>query len=158
MYDKIHYKKKKNPTFFQQKKKKKKKKKKQRHHFATKGPYSQSYGFFSSHVRMWMRDLDNKENWVWKSWCFRTVVLEKTLERPLDSKEIKPVNFKGINLEYSLKRLMLKLKLQYFGHLMQRAYSIEKRASFIAQLVKTLPAMQETLVWFLGQEDLLETG
>ena len=74
------------------------------------------------------------------------MVLEKTLERPLDSKEIKPVNFKGINPEYSLKRLMLKLKLQYFGHLMQRAYSIEMRASFIAQLVKTLPAMQETLV------------
>ena len=98
---------------------------------------------------MRMRELDNKENWVWKSWCFWTVVLEKTLERPLDSKGIKAVNFNGINPEYSLKRLMLKLKLHYFGHLMQRAYSMEMRASFIAQLVKNPPAMQETLVRFL---------
>ena len=133
-----------NKAFFR-----KKKKKKQRHHVTAKGPYSQSYGFFSSHIRMRMREWDNKQNWVWKSWCFWTVVLEKTLERPLDSKGIKPVNFKGINPEYSLKRLMLKLKLHYFGHLMQRAYSMEMRASFIAQLVKNPPAMQETLVRFL---------
>ena len=57
------------------------------------GPYSQSYGFSSSHVQIW--ELDHKEDWVLKNWCFRTVVLEKTLERPLDSKEIKPVNPKG---------------------------------------------------------------
>ena len=54
------------------------------------------------------------------------MVLEKTLERPLDSKENKPVNPKGINPQYSLKVLMLKLKLQYFGHLMQRTDSLEK--------------------------------
>jgi len=54
------------------------------------------------------------------------VVLEKTLESPLDSKEIKPVHPQGINPEYSLEGLMLKLKLQYFGHLMQRANSLEK--------------------------------
>ena len=54
------------------------------------------------------------------------MVLEKTLESPLDSKEIKPINPKGINPEYSLEGLMLKLKLQYFGHLMQRASSLEK--------------------------------
>ena len=53
-------------------------------------------------------------------------MLEKTLESPLDSKEIKPVNIKEINPEYSLERLMLKLKLQYFGHLMQRASLLEK--------------------------------
>ena len=52
-----------------------------------------------------------------KNCCFQTVVLEKTLESPLDCKEIKPVNHEEINLEYSLKELMLKLKLQYFGHL-----------------------------------------
>ena len=67
--------------------------KKQRHHFADKGPSSQSYGFSSS--RIWMWKLDNKEGWALKNWCFRTVVLEKTLESPLDSKEIKPVNPKG---------------------------------------------------------------
>ena len=67
--------------------------KKQRHYFADKGLPSQSYGFSSSHVWMW--ELDHKENWVLKNWCFWTVVLEKTLESPLDCKEIKPVNPKG---------------------------------------------------------------
>ena len=60
------------------------------------------------------------EGWVLKR-CFQTVVLEKTFESPLDFKEIKPVNYKGNQLEYSLEGLMLKWKLQYFGHLIQRA-------------------------------------
>ena len=67
--------------------------KKQRHRFADKGPCSQSYGFSSSHVQMW--ELEHKKVWVPKNWCFQTVVLEKTLESPLDCKEIKPVNPKG---------------------------------------------------------------
>ena len=67
--------------------------KKQRQYFADKGPLSQSYGFSSSHVWMW--ELDYKESWVWNSWCFWTVVLEKTLESPLDCKEIQPVHPKG---------------------------------------------------------------
>ena len=67
--------------------------KKQRHHFADKGSYSQSFGFSSSHVWMW--ELDHKEAWMLKNWCFQTVVLDKTLESPLDSKEIKPVNPTG---------------------------------------------------------------
>ena len=62
--------------------------KKKRHYFADKGPSSQSYGFSSNHVWMW--ELDHKEGWVTKDWCFWTVVLEKTLESPLDCKEIKP--------------------------------------------------------------------
>ena len=66
--------------------------KKQRHHFANKGPYSQSCGFSSS---LWMWQLDHKEGWASKNWCFWTVVFEKTLESPLDSQEIKPVNPKG---------------------------------------------------------------
>ena len=66
---------------------------KQWHHFANKGPYNQSYHFSSSYVRMWK--LDHKEGWAPKNWCFWTVVLEKTLESSLDSKEIKPVNPKG---------------------------------------------------------------
>ena len=61
--------------------------------FANKGPSSQSYGFSSSHVWMW--ELDNKKGWALKNWCFRTAVLEKTFESPLDCKEIKPVNPKG---------------------------------------------------------------
>ena len=67
--------------------------KKQRHYFANKGLSSQSFGFVSSHVWMW--ELDHKESWVLKNWCFWTVVLEKTLESPSDFKEIKPVNPKG---------------------------------------------------------------
>ena len=67
--------------------------KKQRHYFVNKGPSSQGYGFSSSHVRMW--ELDYKESWVLKNWCFWTVVLEKTLESPLDCKEIQPVHPKG---------------------------------------------------------------
>ena len=62
----------------------------QRHHFADRGMYSQSYGFSSSHVWMW--ELHHKEGWVPENWCFPTVVLEKTLESHLDSKESKPVN------------------------------------------------------------------
>ena len=67
--------------------------KKQRHYFADKGLSSQSCGFSSSHVWMW--ELDYKESWTLKNWCFWTVVLEKTLESPLDCKEIQPVNPKG---------------------------------------------------------------
>ena len=67
--------------------------KKQRHFFANKGLSSQSYGFSSCHVWMW--ELGHKEGWVLKNWCFWTVVLEKTLESPLDSWEIKPVNTEG---------------------------------------------------------------
>ena len=67
--------------------------KKQRHYFANKGPSSQSYGFSSGHVWMW--ELDHKESWAPKNWCFWTVVLEKTLESPLACKEIQPVQSKG---------------------------------------------------------------
>ena len=62
-------------------------------YFANKGPYSQSYGFSSSCVWIW--ELDHKEGWMLKTWCFRTVVLKKTLENPLDCKDIKSVNPKG---------------------------------------------------------------
>ena len=67
--------------------------KKQRHYFANKGPSGQGCGFSSSHVWMW--ELDYKESWALKNWCFWTVVLEKTLESPLDHKKIQPVHPKG---------------------------------------------------------------
>ena len=70
------------------------------------------------------RELDYKENWALKNWCFWTV--EKTLESPLDCKEINQSILKKINPEYSLEGLMLKLKLHYFGQLMQRTDSLEK--------------------------------
>ena len=135
--------------------------KRQRHYFANKVPYSQSYGFSSSHVQMWV--LDHKQSWTRQNWCFWTVALEKIFESPLDYKEIKPVNpngnqswifigrtdaselwcwrrllrapwtarrsnqsiLKGINPEYSLEGLIL--KLQHCGHVMWRADSLEKR-------------------------------
>ena len=90
--------------------------KKQRHYFANKGPSCQSYGFSSGHVWMW--ELDYKESWVPKNWCFWTVVLEKTLESHLDSKEIQPVHPKG-NQSWIFIGRMLKLKLQIFGSLTQ---------------------------------------
>ena len=75
-------------------------------------------------VVMW--ELDYKESWASKNWCFWTVVLEKTLESPLDFKEIQPVHPKEISPGCSLVGLMLKLKLQYLGHLMWRADSLER--------------------------------
>ena len=77
-------------------KKNNKKNKKLRHHFANKCLYNQSYGFSSSHVWIW--DLDHKNGWMTNHWCFWTVVLEETLESPLNSKEIKTVNPKGNQL------------------------------------------------------------
>ena len=96
---------------------------KQRHYFADKGPSSQGYGFSSSHVWMW--ELDYKESWVPKNWCFWTVLLEKTLESPLDCKEIQLVHPQG-NQSWVFKGLMLKLKLQYSAHLMGRTDSLGK--------------------------------
>ena len=73
---------------------------------------------------MW--DLDHKKSWVLKNWCFWTVVLKKTLESPLDCKKSNHSILKEISPKYSLEGLMLKLKLQYFGHLMWRTDSLEK--------------------------------
>ena len=98
--------------------------KKKRHYFADKGLSSQSYDFTSSHVWTW--ELDYKESWVQKNWCFWTVVLEKTLESPLDCKQIQPVHPKGNQSWIFMEGLMLKLKLQYFGHIMRRTDLFEK--------------------------------
>ena len=98
--------------------------KKQRHNLDDKRLSSQSYGLCSSHLWMW--ELDYKESWALKNWYFWIVVLGKTLESPLDCKEIQTVHPKRNQSEYSLEGLMLKLKLQYFGHLMWRTDSLEK--------------------------------
>ena len=90
-----------------------------------KGLYSQSHGFFpSSHVQMW--EVDHEEGWALKNWCFWAVVLEKILESPLDSKEIKPVNPKGNQPWIFIGRSDAKLKLQYSGYLMGRVNSLEE--------------------------------
>ena len=97
---------------------------KQRHYIVNKSQSRQGYDFSSSHVWNW--ELDYKESWVLKNWCFWTVVLEKTLESPWTSRRSNQSILKEISPEYSLEGLMLKLKLQYFGHLMRRADSFEK--------------------------------
>ena len=94
------------------------------HYFVNKGLLSQSYGFFSSHVWIWK--LDHKEGWTPRNWCFWTVVLEKTQRVPWSARRSNESILKEINPEYSLEGLMLKLKLQYFGHLIWRADSLEK--------------------------------
>ena len=94
--------------------------KKQKLYFANKGLSSQGYGFSSGHVWMW--ELDSEESWAPKNWCIWIVVLEKTLESPLDCKEVQPIHPKG-DQSWGL---MLKLKLQYSGHLMRRVNSLEK--------------------------------
>ena len=101
---------------------------KQRHYSADKGLYSQSYGLPSGHV--WLCELDHKEGRPPKNWCLRTVVLEKTPDSSLETwrQVSRPSNqsiLREMNPEYSLERLMLRLKLQYFGHLMQSAGPLE---------------------------------
>ena len=98
--------------------------KKQRHYLTDKVLSSQSYGFSNGHVGIWK--LDHKESWVPKNWCFWTVVLEETLESPWTARRSSQSILKEISPECSLEGLMLKLKLQYFGHLMWRTDSLEK--------------------------------
>ena len=98
--------------------------KKQRHYFTNKGPSSQSYGFSSSHVWMW--ELDSKESWAPKNWCFWTVVWRRPLRVPWIARRSNLPVLKEISPECSLKGLTLKLKFQYFGHLTRRANSSEK--------------------------------
>ena len=98
--------------------------KNQRHHFANKGLYSQSYGFSSSHVWMW--EMEHKEGWALKNWCFWTVVLEKTLESPLNCNQFQPMNPKGDQSWIFIGRTDAEAELHYFGHLMGRTDSMEK--------------------------------
>ena len=98
--------------------------KKQRYYFVNKVPSSQGYGFSSSHVWMW--DLDCKESWAPKNWCFWTVVLETTLEVPWTARRLNQSILKEISLGCSLEGLTLSLKLQYFSYLTRRADSFEK--------------------------------
>ena len=98
--------------------------KKQRHHFADKGPYSQSYGFSSSHAWMW--ELDHKESWSQRIYAFELQRWRRLWRVPRTASTSNQSILKAISPEYSLEGLMLKPKLQYFGHLMQRTDSLEK--------------------------------
>ena len=112
--------------------------KNQRYYFANKRLFSQSYGFSSSHVWMW--ELDYKESWVSKNSCFWIVVLEKTLESPLECKEIKPVYPKG--------------NLQDFGHLMWRTDSLEK--ILMLGKIEGRRREQQRMRWLDGITELMD--
>ena len=109
-------------------------------------------GFSSSYVWMW--ELDYEESWVLKNWCFWTVVLEKTLESPLDCQEIQPVILNE-HPGCSLEGLMLKLKLQYLGHLMQRADSFEKTL-MLGKIEGRRRRGQQRMRWLDGITDSMD--
>ena len=127
--------------------------KKQRHSFAVKCLYSQSYGFSSSHEWIWQ--VDHKESWALKNRSFE-LLLEKTLRVPWTARSNQSVP-KEINPEYSLKRLMLRLKLQYVGHLMQRADSLEKTLTLGKVEGRRRRGWQRTR-WFDGITDSMDMG
>ena len=107
--------------------------------------YSQSYGFSSSHEWMWY--LDHKEGWSLKNWCLWTLVLEKTLESPLDSKEIKPVNPKKNQPWIFIRRHIAESEAQQFFHLMWRANSLEK---MLAKIEGRRRRGQYKMMWLNG--------
>ena len=127
---------------------------KQRHYFTNKGPSSQSSVFSSSHVQMW--EMDYKESWAPKNWCFWTMMLKKTPESPLDCKQIQPVHPKGNQSWIFIGRTDAEAKFQYFGHLMQRTDSSEKtlmlekiegRMRRGRQRVRWLDGITDTWTW-----------
>ena len=119
--------------------------KKQKYHFANKDPYSQSYDFSSCHV--WKLELDHKEGWVPKNWCFQTVVLEKTLWESLGLYN-QPVNPKGNQLWIFIGKTDAELKLQYFGYLMWRADSLEK--TLVLGKIEGRRRVQQRMRWLEG--------
>ena len=123
--------------------------KKQRHYFVNKGPSSQGYGFPSGHVWMW--ELDCKESWAPKNWCFWTVVLEKTLESPLDCKEIKPVHPKGNQSWIFIGRTDVEAESPILWHLMWGADSFEK--TLMLYWLLSSEQLNPTFGYMMGFED-----
>ena len=104
-----------------------------------------------------MRELDHKESWAPKNWCFWTGVLEKTLESPLDCKEIQPVHPKEISPGCSLEGMMLKLKLQYFDHLMLRTDPLEKTL-MLGKIEGRRRRGRQRMRWLNGITDSMDTS
>ena len=129
--------------------------KKQRHYFANEGPSSQGYGFSSGHVWMWV--LDCEESWALKNWCFWTVVLEKTLRVPWTTRRSSQSILKEISPGCSLEGMMLKLKLQYFGHLMRRVDSLEKTL-MLGRIGGRRRRGRQRMRWLDGISDLMDVS
>ena len=129
--------------------------KKQRHYFANKGMSGQGYGFSRGHVWMW--ELDCKESWALKNWCFWTVVLDSplVLRVPWTARRSNQSILKEISPGCSLEGLMLKLKLQYFGHLMRRADSSEKTL-MLGKIEGGRRRGQQRMRWLDGITDLMD--
>ena len=126
--------------------------KKQKHYFANKGVCNQSYGFSNSHVWMW--ELDHKESWVLKNWCYWTVLLEKTLESPETARRANQSILKEISPEYPSEGLMVKLKFQSFGHLMWRADSFEK--TLMLRKIDSRKRRGQRMRWLDGITDSMD--
>ena len=126
--------------------------KKQRQYFANKGLSSQGYGFSSSHARMW--ELDNKESWAPKNWCFWTVVFEETLESPLDCKEIQPVHPRENQSWIFIRRTDAKAPI-----LMRRTDSLEKtQKKMLGKIEGRRRRGWQRMRWLDGISDLMDTS
>ena len=128
---------------------------KSRHYFVNKGPSSQGYGFSSSHVCMW--ELDCKERWAPKNWWVWTVVFRKLLRVPWTARRSNQSILMEISPGCSLEGLMLKLKLQYFSHLMQRADSFEKTL-MLGKIEGRKRRGQQRMRWLDGITDSMDVG
>ena len=127
--------------------------KKQRHYFAYKGPSGQSYGFSSSHVWMWELDLNKAE--CWRIDAFELECWRRLLRVTWTARRSNQSILKEISPEYSLEGLILKLKLQYFGHLMQRTDSLEKTL-MLGKIEGRRRRGQQRMRWWDGITDLMD--
>ena len=120
-----------------------------------KGPSSQDYGFSSGHVWIWQ--LDYKESWVPKNWCFWTVVLKKTLENPLDCKEIQPVHPKGDQSWVFIVRTDVETETPILGYPMQRPDSLEKTL-MLGKIEGRRRRGRQRMRWLDGLIDSMDMG
>ena len=127
--------------------------KKHRHYFVNKGLSSQSYGFSSNHVWMW--ELDHKEGWAPKNWCFWTVVSGRLLRVPWTARRSNQSILNEISPEYSLEGLMLKLNLQYFGHLIRRTDSLGKTL-MLGKIEGGRRSARQRMRWLHGITDSMD--
>ena len=132
--------------------------KKQRHYFTNKGPSSESYGISSSHVWVW--DGDSKESWVPENWCFWTVVLEKTLESPLDYKEIQPVHPKGDQPWVFIGRTEVEAEAPILWPLDAKNWSLEKKILMLEKIEgrRRRRRGQQRMRWLDGITDSMDTS
>ena len=129
--------------------------KKQRHYFANKGPSNQGYGFSSGHIGMW--ELDYKENWALKNWFFELRYWRRLLRVPWTARRSTQSILKEISPGCSLEGLMLKLKLQYFGHLIRRADSLEKTL-MLGKIEGRRRRGRQRMRWLDGITDSVDMG